>query len=221
MCCEKYLAIDVGGTAIKYTLTDKNAKTIKINEIKTIRKPEKLFESLDEIIRPHLNQIAGIALSFPGKINAEQGIVNKVATFDWICDMPLKSILEEKYKKPVWIENDGKSAALAELWKGNLHDVKNGVVMGLGTEIAGGIIINGSLYQGSSETAGEFSSILTDFKNIDNKKRFGKIAGHKNLTDAYEDKKYAINSYELFEKYKDNDKTAKEVAREYGETIAA
>ena len=108
MCFEKYLAIDVGGTAIKYTLTDKNAKTIKNNVIKTIRKPEKLFESLDEIIRPHLNQITGIALSFPGKINAEHGIVNKVATFDWICDMPLKSILEEKYRKPVWIENDGK-----------------------------------------------------------------------------------------------------------------
>ena len=122
MCCEKYLAIDVGGTAIKYTLTDKNAKTIKINEIKTRREAEKLFESLDEIIRPHLNQIAGIALSFPGKINAEHGIINKVATFDWICDMPLKSILEEKYKKPVWIENDGKCAALAELWKGNMSE---------------------------------------------------------------------------------------------------
>ena len=108
MCCEKYLAIDVGGTAIKYTLTDKNAETIKINEIKTRREAEKLFESFDEIILPHLNQIAGIALSFPGKINAEHGIVNKVATFDWICNMPLKTILEEKYKKPVWIENDGK-----------------------------------------------------------------------------------------------------------------
>ena len=221
MCCEKYLAIDVGGTAIKYTLTDKNAETIKINEIKTRREAEKLFESFDEIIRPHLNQIAGIALSFPGKINAEHGIVNRVATFDWICDMPLKSILEEKYKKPVWIENDGKCAALAELWMGNLSDVKNGVVIGLGTEIAGGIIINGALYRGSSETAGEFSSILTDFKDFDNKKRFGKIAGHKNLTDAYEDKKYAINSYELFEKYKSGDETAKEVVRDYSETIAA
>ena len=97
MCCEKYLAIDVGGTAIKYTLTNKTAEIIKINEIKTRREPEKLFESYDEIIRPHINQIAGIALSFPGKINAEHGIVNKVATFDWICDMPLKTILEEKH----------------------------------------------------------------------------------------------------------------------------
>ena len=221
MCREKYLAIDVGGTAIKYTITDKNAKTIKINEIKTIKKPEKLFESFDEIIRPHLNQIAGIALSFPGKINAEHGIVNKVATFDWICDMPLKSILKEKYKKPVWIENDGKCAALAELWMGNLSDVKNGVVIGLGTEISGGIIINGALYRGSSETAGEFSSILTDFKNPDNERRFGKIGGHKNLTDAYKDKKCAIDSYELFENYRNGDKTAKEVIRDYARTIAA
>ena len=82
------------------------------------------------------------------------------------------------------IENDGKYAALAELWKGNLSDVKNGVVIGLGTEIAGGIIINGALYRGSSETAGEFSSILTDFKNPNNEKRFGKIGGHKNLTET-------------------------------------
>ena len=52
MCREKYLAIDVGETAIKYTLTDKNTKTIKINEIKTKSEHEKLFESLDEIIRP-------------------------------------------------------------------------------------------------------------------------------------------------------------------------
>ena len=45
MCCKKYLAIDVGGTAIKYTITDKNAEAIKINEIKTRREREKLFES--------------------------------------------------------------------------------------------------------------------------------------------------------------------------------
>ena len=98
MCDEKYLAIDVGGTAIKYLLTDKSAKIHKINEMKTNRDKGELFNSFDEIIAPHMNDIKGIALSFPGKINAENGIVNRVATFDWICDMPLKSILEEKYK---------------------------------------------------------------------------------------------------------------------------
>ena len=55
MCCEKYLAIDVGGTAIKYTITDKNAKTIKINEIKTRREAEKLFD----FVHYHKNYLLG------------------------------------------------------------------------------------------------------------------------------------------------------------------
>ena len=105
---EKYLAIDVGGTSIKYAVTDRNAKITKMDEIKTRREPGKLFESLDEIISPRINQISGIALSFPGQINVEKGIVNIIATFPWISNLPLKSMLEEKYKIPVWIENDGK-----------------------------------------------------------------------------------------------------------------
>ena len=217
---EKYLAIDVGGTSIKYAVTDRNAKITKIDEIQTIRQPEKLFESLDEIISPLINQIAGIAMSFPGKINVEKGIVNKIATFTWICNLPLKSMLEEKYGIPVWIENDGKCAALAEYWKGNLTGTENGMIIGLGTETAGGIILNGKLYRGSNESAGEISSILTDFKNLDTEKRFGKVAGHKNLTDAYK-VTGDIDSFELFERYRKGDERAREAIRNYSKTIAA
>ena len=217
---EKYLTIDVGGTSIKYAVTDRNAKITKIDEIQTIRQPEKLFESLDEIISPRINQIAGIAMSFPGKINVEKGIVNKIATFTWICNLPLKSMLEEKYGIPVWIENDGKCAALAEYWKGNLTGTENGMIIGLGTETAGGIILNGKLYRGSNESAGEISSILTDFKNLDTEKRFGKVAGHKNLTDAYK-VTGDIDSFELFERYREGDERAREAIRNYSRTIAA
>ena len=220
---KKYLAIDVGGTSIKYAITDKNAEITNLDEIKTRRGQGELFESLDEIICPHLNEISGIAMSFPGKINVEKGIVNIIATFKWICNLPLKSILEEKYGVPVWIENDGKCAALAEFWKGNLSGIDNGMVIGLGTEIAGGIILNGKLYRGSNESAGEISSILSDFKTLDNSKRFGKIGGHENLTDAYNDEKGTgdIDTYELFEKYSEGDETAKEAIRNYSRTIAA
>ena len=220
---EKYLAIDVGGTSIKYAITDRNAEITKLNETETRREAGKLFESLDEIICPHLNEISGIAMSFPGKINVKKGTVSKIATFKWISNLPLKSILEEKYGLPVWIENDGKCAALAEFWKGNLSGIDNGMVIGLGTEIAGGIILNGKLYRGSNESAREISSILSDFKTLDNAKRFGKIGGHKNLTNAYNDQKGIgnIDTYELFEKYREGDEGAKEVIRNYSRTIAA
>ncbi len=175
---------------------------------------------MNEIIAPHINKIKGIALSFPGKINAEKGIVHTAGAFKEIYDLSLKSILEEKYSKPVWIENDGKCAALAESWKGNLSDVKNGVFIGLGTQIAGGIILDGKLYRGSFGSAGEFSSMLSRLKNPDNEDRFGKIGGHKNLIAQYSKEKF-IDSYEFFEKYRNGDEAAKKALKSYSRTIAA
>ena len=215
MLDERYLAIDVGGTAIKYILTDMSAETHKVNEIKTNRDKGELFNSLDEIIAPHINDINGIALSFPGKINVEEGIAHTAGAFKWICDMPIKSILEEKYCQPVWIENDGKCAALAEFWKGNLSDVENGVFIGLGTEIAGGIILEGHLYRGSFGASAEFSSMLGRLKNPDNEERFGMIGGHKNLTRDFTD------SFEFFEMYLAGDELAQNALKEYSRTIAA
>ena len=220
MCSERYLAIDVGGTAIKYILTDRTAKIRKINEMKTNRDKKELFNSLDEIIAPNINDIGGIALSFPGKIDAENGIVHTAGAFEGISDLSVKSILEEKYLKPVWIENDGKCGALAEFWKGNLSDVKNGVFIGLGTEIAGGIILEGKLYRGSLGSSGEFSSMINCLKNFDNEERFGKIGGHKNLIKYYGSDK-SIDSYEFFKKHQNGDKAAQKALKEYSQVIAS
>ena len=134
--------------------------------------------------------------------------------------MPIKSILEEKYSKPVWIENDGKCGVLAEFWKGNLSNVKNGVFIGIGTEIAGGIILEGKLYRGSFGSSGEFSSMLDCLKNPDNEKRFGKIGSHKNMISHYGSDK-CIDSYEFVDKYQNGDETAQKALKEYSRVIAA
>lgn len=86
MYVERYLEIDVGGTAIKYILTDRSAEICKVHEMKTYRTEEELFNSLDDIIAPDLNDINGIEFSFLGKINVSKGIAHTVGVFDWICD---------------------------------------------------------------------------------------------------------------------------------------
>lgn len=215
MCSEKYLAIDVGGTSIKYAVSDESAEIGKVSEMKTKRDEGELFDLLDEIITPRVNEINGIAIFFPGKIDSEKGIAHTAGAFRWIRDLALKSILEKKYSKPVWIENDGKCGALAEFWNGNLSDVKNGMFLGLETEIAGEIILNENLYRGSFGSSGEFSSMLGRLKNPDNEERFGKIGGHKSLTADFTD------SYEFFEKYRNGDEVAKRALKDYSETIAA
>lgn len=219
MSDERYLAIDVGGTSIKYLLTDRTAKVHRINEMKTDRDNGELFNSLDEIIASHMNDISGIALSFPGRIDAENGIAHTAGAFRWIRDLPVKSILEEKYSKPVWIENDGKCGALAEFWKGNLSDVKNGVFIGLGTEIAGGLILEGKLYRGSFGSSGEFSSMLDSLRNPVNEERFGKIGGHRNLIEYYGGE--CADTYEFFERHQSGDEAARNALMEYSMTIAS
>jgi predicted NBD/HSP70 family sugar kinase len=61
---------------------------------------------------------------------------------------------------PFTVENDGKCGALAEVWKGNLADVDDGVVVILGTGNAGGVIKNRKVHRGLHDTAGEISYLM-------------------------------------------------------------
>lgn len=61
----------------------------------------------------------------------------------------------------IWsIENDGKCAALAELWLGSIKGAKDAVVLVLGTGVGGGIIIDGKIHRGINLSAGEMSYVM-------------------------------------------------------------
>lgn len=110
--------------------------------------------------------------------------------------------------------------SICGIWKGNLSDVKNGVFVGLGTEISGRIKLGGKLYHGSFGSSAEFSNMRGYLKNPDNEELFGKIKGYKNLT-ANCGSDECIDSYEFFEKYKNEDKIAKNVLKEYSRMTVA
>lgn len=60
----------------------------------------------------------------------------------------------------VALENDGKCAALAELWLGNASTATNAAVVVVGTGIGGGIIIDRKIHRGKRLLAGELSYAL-------------------------------------------------------------
>lgn len=70
-------------------------------------------------------------------------------------DYPLKANLEAHFDLPIIIENDVNLAALGELWFGTERQVENLVLIAIGTGIGAGIIIDGTLYRGAQEAAGE------------------------------------------------------------------
>lgn len=158
-----YLGVDIGGTQIKYGLISDEG------EMETVYKKETPMDSIDsfvymmgEIYDEFADEIEGMAISMPGIIHSKTGFAVHGGTLDYIKSINMVSLLEERCPTTIHVENDGKAAALGELWKGNFKGVENGIIFVLGTGIGGGIISNGKLLKGNHYSAGEFSFIKTN-----------------------------------------------------------
>lgn len=221
-----YLVIDVGGTAIKYAIMDESANIISKGETPTLRASmEEFLSAMDTVVLPYQDQVQGIAMSMPGKIDNKKGYNYTGGALVFISNCPTKDILEERYHLPVSIENDGKCAALAEAWKGNLSDVNNGVVVILGTGIGGGIILDKKLWRGSLGSAGEFSNNPISYeKMIKSGNSWANICGYRGLTYPHAEKKGlekgSVDGRTFFTDLHNGDEIAKEVFDQFIESLA-
>lgn len=159
----KKLVFDVGASAIKYALMDQDATIYEKGKQPTPHESlDQFLAVLKDIYELYKDQIDGIALSIPGTVEAETGQIYAPGGLTYNENVNLADRLHTFADVPVYLENDGKSAALAEIWKGNLKDHQSGIVLVLGSGIGGGIVKDGSLWKGAHLFAGEFSYILGD-----------------------------------------------------------
>lgn len=159
---KNYLSIDIGGTNIKYGLLNRSGQIIEKDRLKTPDNLISFMQIMDQIISEYITEIRGIAFSCPGKIDATTGTIYFGGALTYLHQLPLGQILTDKYQLPVALENDGKAAALAELWLGNLQETTEGAAIVLGTGVGGGIIIDGQLRKGVHDQAGEFSFLINN-----------------------------------------------------------
>jgi glucokinase len=162
------IGLDLGGTKLYGGVADLNGKILfeaRISHHQT--QAEESFKVLCEFIDKLLEYanstglpLLGIGLGVPGATDRETGNVKLAPSLGWF-DYPLKKRLETRYSFPMLIENDVNLAALGELWA-RPQDVKNLVLLTIGTGIGAGIIIDRNLYPGSHNMAGEIGYTLPD-----------------------------------------------------------
>ena len=124
---------------------------------------KRLFEGIDYIIedaKKHQIKVGAIGIGVPGPLDPQTGMVRHPPKFKGWNDVPLREIVYERYKLPVWIENDANTGVLAEKWHGGGKDLKNFVHLLVGEGIGAGIIINDELYQGAYDYVGEIGHNL-------------------------------------------------------------
>ena len=219
-----YLTIDMGGTFIKYALMDENANITQKGKIPTLKEKDEILESMHQLYLDVKDEgIQGIAMSVPGLIDVEKGIMVTAGAIGALygCHMAEElSALCDGVK--VSVENDGKAAAYAEAWLGAAKDVPNCYVLGFGTGIAGAAIINKKALRGPRLIAGEASGfpVLGNRHDIKPVKfaHYSTIATCKKAAEALG--KENMSGEELFELYKAGNEAVVDIVEDWWYMIA-
>jgi len=103
----------------------------------------------------------GVGIGSPGPLDREKGIVIVTPNLGW-KNFPLRDEVSKRVKLEATLDNDANCATLGEFWCGAAVGGRNVIGMTLGTGIGGGIILDGKLYHGSSDSAGEIGHTTID-----------------------------------------------------------
>lgn len=122
-----------------------------------------IFQAIDNLLNLASErgiEVNAIGVGIPGPLDAATGVVKNPPKFKGWKNVALKKILEERYRKLVWIENDANVATLAERWHGGGQTFNNFMYVLVNEGIGAGLVINGELYQGAYDYVGELGHTL-------------------------------------------------------------
>lgn len=103
----------------------------------------------------------GVGIGSPGPLDRARGVVIVTPNLGW-RDFPLRDEVSKRVNLPATLDNDANCATLGEWWCGAAKGGRNVVGMTIGTGIGGGLILDGKLYHGSSDAAGEIGHTTID-----------------------------------------------------------
>lgn len=152
------IAIDIGGTKIKSAIfADGNIRNMEERYAETLDY-DKTIEQILELTNLQKKadpQAKGIGVSVAGSVENQTGIIKQSPNLPFPKNLPLKEILEKKTEMCICVGNDMKMSALGELHYGAARGKQNVVIVGIATGVGAAVIINGSLYNGIHNIAGE------------------------------------------------------------------
>lgn len=164
------IGVDLGGTNIKVGLVNESGEILSRMQTPTMaeRPSFEIVKDIAELIKKliaenkiDISEIAGIGIGIPGTIDTKKGTVEFANNFANFRDVNIKAMMMEHFKGvKISIENDANSAALGESVAGASKGYRNSIMMTIGTGVGAGIIINGSIYGGLSNGAGEIGHML-------------------------------------------------------------
>ncbi len=155
-----YVAIDIGGTNIKYGLINEAETLVEAHEMPTEahKGGPGIMQKVESIVASYLEKgpLAGICISSAGMVDPDKGeIFYAGPQIPNYAGTQFKKVLEEKFSLPCEIENDVNCAGLAEAMSGSGKGAKIALCLTIGTGIGGCLIVDGQVFHGFSNSACE------------------------------------------------------------------
>jgi len=155
------LGIDLGGTNARAGLVvDGRLAEVRSVPVRSRGSEaevlEDLFRAVDPLVR---DDVAGIGAGVPSVIDLATGTVYDVQNIPSWKKVGLKRILEERYRRPAFVNNDANCFAAGEKYFGKIRPYASAVGLIVGTGLGAGIIANDRLYSGVNCGAGEFGML--------------------------------------------------------------
>lgn len=154
----QYIGVDIGGTKCAVTLGNEQGEVLQKIYFETTTVAETIdhiFQAVRELFRIAGENPAAIGISCGGPLDSETGVILSPPNLPGWDEIHIVDRLEEEFKVPVFLQNDADACALAE-WKfGAGKGTKNMIFCTFGTGLGAGLILNGMLYTGCCDMAGE------------------------------------------------------------------
>ncbi|MEQ8303088.1 MAG: ROK family protein [Cyclobacteriaceae bacterium] len=167
---EVTIGIDIGGTSTKYGLVDTLGNVLFQGKIPTQSHDtfEGFIDELTTVIRDGIDftdhKLLGVGVGAPNA-NYYRGTIENATNLRWKGTLPLADLIRAAFDVPVVVTNDANAAAVGEMIFGGAQDMRDFIVITLGTGLGGGIVSNGELVNGYNGYAGELGHLSIHYGN--------------------------------------------------------
>jgi glucokinase len=164
------IGVDIGGTKIAAARLDRSNPVHPVNSVVYPTRAAEGFDvsypqvlaALDQCLTP---EVRAVGICAPGPLNPKTGVIVNPPNLPGWVNVPLASLVSERFAMPCRVENDANAAGLAETLFGAAQGYDSVFYATLSTGIGSGIILNGRIYHGRNGAAAEGGHVTIDYRS--------------------------------------------------------
>jgi glucokinase len=163
------LGFDIGGTKCAVLLGKQEPGSIKIIDKAAVPTDLPAYDMIDKLFRIagelmgkngiNNEELEGIGISCGGPLSSTKGLILSPPNLIGWDNVPIVQMAKERFGRPVLLQNDANACAVAEWKYGSGKGYDNLIFLTFGTGMGAGLILDGRLYSGPSDLAGEVGHI--------------------------------------------------------------